>query len=113
MHEAASQPLAASIMRLIMIRIPLSSISSAETFAAALEAHRADVEAHMMGKPGRPAPIVDQLVMDLVRRVPDGGPVADRGPDRIVIAEYEIFDDTPPAPETQQALAVLRETISG
>lgn len=96
-----------------MIRIPLSAVGSAETFAATLETHRAAVESHMMGKPGRPAPIASQLVADLVLRVPDTGPVAARGPDRIVISDYEIFDDTPPAPETQQALDVLRETISG
>jgi len=96
-----------------MIRIPLSLIVSPQAFAAALEAHRADVESHLMGKPGRPAPVAHPLVMELVQRVPDAGPVAKRGPDRIAIAEYEIFDDTPPAPETQHALDVLRETISG
>lgn len=81
-----------------MIKVPLSSIESPAAFAAALEAHRAAVEAHMMGKPDVPAPIVDELLAALVQRVPDVGPVEQRGPDRIVVGEYEVFDDTPPPP---------------
>jgi hypothetical protein len=44
--------------------------------------------------------------------VPDKGPVAERGPDRFIIADYDIFDDTPPSPppptldQRKQALAV-------
>jgi len=96
-----------------MIEIPLSKIGSAEAFAAALEAHRADLEAHRLGQPGAPAPIADELVDALILRVPDAGPVAERGPDKFVIAPYRIIDDTPVAPEVDQALKVLRETISG
>jgi hypothetical protein len=90
-----------------MIRIPLSAIGSAEEFAAALEAHRADVEAHMMGQAGVPAPVGHQLIEDLVQRIPAEGPVAERGPDTIAILEYEVFDDSPPPPtlaERKQSL---------
>src|SRR4051794_23279550 len=100
-----------------MIQIPLSSIDGdISGFAAALEAHRGAVEAHMMGKPGVPAPRAHPLIAALVTRVPDVGPVADRGPDKIVIAEHEILDDTPPAPVdagVELALQTLRATISG
>ncbi len=95
-----------------MIRIPLSVAGPAAAFAAALEQHRAAVEAQMMGKPGVPAPVHFELDQ-LIRRVPDAGPVAERGPDQVVILPYEIFDDTPIAPDVQQALDVLRESISG
>ena len=96
-----------------MIRIPLSAVGDAAAFSAALEAHRAAVEAHMMGKPGQPAPVARELIVSLIKRVPDDGPVAGRGPDRILIEDYEIFDDTPVSPETQLALDTLRATISG
>jgi hypothetical protein len=96
-----------------VIDIPLSLVGSAEDFAAALEAHRAAVEAHMMGKPGVPAPRAGELVEQLVQRQADKGPVADRGPDKIVIAPYRIIDDTPVPAEVQQALDTLRKTIAG
>jgi len=51
--------------------------------------------------------------MDLVQRIPDAGPVAERGPDQVVVVPYLIFDDTPIAPDAQHTLSVLRETISG
>jgi hypothetical protein len=99
-----------------MIDIPLSLVGSVEAFAVALESHRADLEAHRAGKPGIPAPIAPRLhglVDQLILRVPDAGPVADRGPDKFLIAPYRVVDDTPVAPETQHALDVLRETIAG
>jgi hypothetical protein len=96
-----------------MIDIPLSQVGSAEAFAAELEKHRADLEAHRLGKPGIPVPVHHELVDQLILRVPDTGPVADRGPDKFVIAPYRIVDDTPVAAETQHTLDVLRATISG
>lgn len=98
-----------------MIEVPLSIAGSAEAFAAALEAHRSAVETHMMGKPGRPAPVAPhQLIHDLVQRVPDTMPiVASRGPDKIVVGAYKIVDDTPRSPEQQRALDTLRATITG
>lgn len=96
-----------------MIDVPLSLVGNADAFAAAIEAHRADVEAHMMGKPGVPAPVGHELIALLVQRVPDVGPVADRGPDKIIIAPYRVIDDTPVSPEAQLALDTLRATISG
>jgi hypothetical protein len=96
-----------------MIRIPLSLAGSAEAFAAAVAAHRAALEAHRLGPAGVAVPIAHELVEALIACVPDSGPVAERGPDRFEIVPYEIFDDTPVAPETQQALDVLRETLSG
>lgn len=94
-----------------MIDIPLSRIGSPEKFAASLGAHRADVESHMMGEPGAAAPVADELVEMLVQRVPEKGPVADRGPDRVVIVPYRVVDDTPVSAETQRALDTLRQTI--
>ncbi|WKA31594.1 hypothetical protein [Bradyrhizobium roseum] len=97
-----------------MYEVKLSALGCpTEEFAAALEKHRTAVEDHMMGEPGRAAPIAGELVAFLVQRIPDKGPVADRGPDRIVIVPYTIIDDTPLPAETQAALDVLRETISG
>lgn len=94
-----------------MIRIPLSQSGSADAFAAALEAHRADLAAHRVGKPGEPAPVAHELLDSLIIRKPQAGPVADRGPDEFVIAPYEIYDDSPKTPEAEQALKVLRETV--
>jgi hypothetical protein len=97
-----------------MYEVKLSALGcSVEEFGAALERHRTAVETHMMGKPGIPAPIASELVAFLVQRMPGTGPVAERGPDKIVIAPYRVIDDTPVPPETQQALDVLRKTISG
>lgn len=80
-----------------MIQIPLSQSGPAQAFAAAVEAFRAALEKHAIGKPGIHAPIAPSILVDgLVQRVPDTGPVAQRGPDRFVIADYEIVDDTPP-----------------
>lgn len=97
-----------------MYDVKLSALGrSPEQFEIDLLAHRLAVEEHMMGKPGVAAPVADELVAFLVLRVPDTGPVADRGPDKIVIAQHRIIDDTPLPPEQQQALDVLRETITG
>jgi hypothetical protein len=109
-----------------MIEIPLSQLKAlysaapnasaaeiASYLAASLKMCRSAFEAHVMGPPGRAAPIVDPLFEALIQRVPETGPVADRGPDKFVIAPYTIVDDTPLPAEAQQALAVLRETISG
>jgi hypothetical protein len=90
-----------------MIEIPLSQSGPADQFAKAVEAHRAAVEAHTKGPAGKPAPRASALVESLIRRVPQDGPVADRGPDHITIAEYEIVDDTPVSPEVQ----FLRDSI--
>ncbi|WP_456629046.1 hypothetical protein [Bradyrhizobium sp. URHC0002] len=62
----------------------------------------------MMGKPGIPAPVAGELVVFLVQRIPDTGPVKERGPDKIVIAPYTIVDDTPLPPGQQLALDTLR-----
>lgn len=105
-----------------MIEIPLSTAvaiaGSAEALIASIETHRANIESHTMGKPGKPAPVAHDLIAALVKRVPAPGPIAERGPDRIVIAPYRIIDDTPkPEPELsaemQRALDTLRATISG
>jgi len=99
-----------------MIDIPLSLVGSAEAFAVAVESHRADLEAHRLGKPGIPAPTAPRLhdlVDQVVLRVPDTGPVADRGPDRFVVAAYRIVDDTPMTAEAELAISVLRQTIAG
>lgn len=98
-----------------MIEVPLSIACSAKAFAAKLEAHRSAIEAHMMGKPGQPAPVADHpLIHALIERIPDTMPiVASRGPDKIVIGAYTIVDDTPKAPEVQRALDTLRKTITG
>jgi hypothetical protein len=97
-----------------MIQIPLSQVSSASEFAAAVEKHRNALERHNLGKSGIAAPTADPLVQSVIARVPQTGPVAKRGPDDFVIQPYEIIDDTPPAPknpEQELALSVLRETI--
>jgi hypothetical protein len=91
-----------------MYEVKLSAIGcTPEKFAAALEAHRAAVESHMMGKPGIPAPVAGELVVFLVQRIPDTGPVKERGPDKIVIAPYTIVDDTPLPPGQQLSLDTL------
>lgn len=81
-----------------MIQIRLSQIESPEAFAGALEAHRVALTDHCLGEPDQAPPIGHELLDQLIRRVPDSGPVEDRGPDRFEIAPYEIVDDTPPAP---------------
>lgn len=94
-----------------MIRIPLSQSGPADQFAAAVASHAAALEAHRMGPPGIPAPVAHQLVESAIGRVQQTGPVGERGPDQFVILPYEIVDDTPPTPEAELALQVLRETI--
>lgn len=90
------------------ISIPLSQIGGdPKAFAVALEAHRADLEAHRSGPHGRPAPI--SVLDDLIERVPRGDPL----PDAFVVRAYEIVDDTPRSEEEQRALDVLRETLGG
>jgi hypothetical protein len=84
-----------------MIQIRLSQIESPEAFAAALEAHRAALADHRIGDPDKPAPIAPidhELIDQLIRRVPESGPVESRGPDHFEIAPYEIIDDTPAPP---------------
>ena len=93
------------------VQIPLSLSGPADQFALALEAHRAALEKHRIGKAGVAQPVAHPLLDQLVDRVPDVGPVATRGPDKFVILPYEIYDDTPKPPEQAQALKVLRETI--
>jgi hypothetical protein len=90
------------------IRIPLSLSGPPDQFAKAVEAHRKACHTHMMGRTGRPAPVAPEVVAAVVARVPQTGPVAERGPDEIVILPYEIVDDRPVSPEVQ----LLRETIN-
>lgn len=91
-----------------MIKIPLSHSGPAKEFAKAVEAHRKALEAHMMGKPGKPAPIANAIIEAVIERRPQDGPVATRGPDKFVIMPYEIYDDTPVSPELQ----ILRDSIN-
>jgi hypothetical protein len=96
-----------------MIQIPLSQSGPADQFAKAVQDHINACTAHMMGKPGVPAPRASELVERVVARIPSDGPVATRGPDKFVALPYEIIDDTLKTPEQEQALSVLRETING
>lgn len=90
------------------VRIPLTAIGTdAEVFNAAVEAHRAAVEKHMLGPAGVAAPRATDLIESLIVRIPDAGPVAERGPDKITIKPYEIYDDRPVPPEVQ----ALRDSI--
>ncbi|MCD0415696.1 hypothetical protein LOC51_00580 [Rubrivivax sp. JA1024] len=91
-----------------MIQIPLSRIPSAEEFAAAAEAYRAALEVHRSGPPGVPQPRCDELVEAVIERVADPNPnVVERGPDRFVVAPYEIVDDRPK--EAPQHVPTLQE----
>lgn len=94
-----------------MIQIPLSVSGPADAFAQAVKAHRDALEAHLMGKPGRPAPATSALTESVIERQPQQGDVAMRGPDRFVVLPYEIVDDTPRPADHQQAIEVLRETL--
>lgn len=101
-----------------MLEIPLSAVvaitGTAKDFAAVLEQHRADLEAHRLGKPGAPAPVHHDLVDTLIERVPDNNPVvAERKADQFVVRPYKIVDDTPVDPALQHTLETLRKTISG
>lgn len=94
-----------------MIQTPLSQSGPVDAFAQAVQAHRNALEAHLMGKPGRPAPAASALIESVILRQPQQGDVAKRGPDRFVILPYEIVDDTPRRADQQQAIEVLRETL--
>jgi hypothetical protein len=94
-----------------MINIPLSQIGSAEAFAADIERHRAARVAHLVSV-GKPIPTASHWVEHVIQRQPQSGPVVSRGPDQFVVLPYRIVDDTPPTPEAEQALKVLRETIA-
>lgn len=94
-----------------MIQIPLSQVSSPEAFAASVQKHITDCTAHMMGKPGKPAPRASEWIEYVVTRVPQDGPVASRGPDKFIALPYTVIDDTQKTPEQQKAIDTLRETI--
>jgi hypothetical protein len=94
-----------------MIQLPLSKTGPADKFAQAVQAHIEALTAHMMGKPGVAAPRHDDIVEQVIARVPQDGPVATRGPDKFIALPYEIVDDTPRTKEQQKAVDVLRETI--
>jgi hypothetical protein len=94
-----------------MIQLPLSQTGHAKQFAAKVQAHIEACTSHMMGAPGIPAPRHDEIVEQVIARVPQDGPVATRGPDRFIALPFEIYDDTPRTKEQQKAVDVLRETI--
>lgn len=93
------------------IQVPLSLSGPPDAFAKAVAAHRDALQAHMMGKPGKAAPVAPSVVAMVIERQPQQGPVADRGPDQFVILPYTIIDDTPRTPEQQLAIDTLRDTI--
>lgn len=93
------------------INVPLSLSGPPEDFAKAVQAHVEACTAHLMGKPGKPAPIASDAVAMVIRRVPQDGPVATRGPDKFVVMPYTIIDDTPRTPEQQRAIDTLRDTL--
>ena len=81
------------------IQIPLSQSGDPVAFAAALEAHRADLAAHRIGPANVPVPTDPYWIFDsLIQRVPAAGPVATRGPDTFQVRAHEIVDDTPKPP---------------
>lgn len=94
-----------------MIQIPLSQIGNLSVFIEAVKAHRDAIEAHIMGETRQPKPTAPALIDDLVVHVAKQGDPATRGPDDIVILPYQIIDDTPLAPDAQQAISTLRATI--
>lgn len=96
----------------MVIQIPLSLSGPPAEFAAKVDAHRAALAAHRVGKPGIGAPQADQLVDSLVERVPQTGPVATRGPDEFRVRAYEIIDDTP-APPAPPTLAERKAALLG
>jgi hypothetical protein len=93
------------------VKVPLSLSGSPEAFAKAVQAHRDALEAHLMGRPGKPAPIASDAVAMVIKRVPQEGPVATRGPDKFIVMPYTIIDDTPRTPEQQLAIDTLRDTL--
>lgn len=88
--------------------IPLSVTGDPAAFAVLVETHRAALAAQRAGKAGVPVPVASPLIESLVQCVHRGDPY----PDDFVVVPYEIYDDTPVTPEQQQALAVLRETMT-
>ncbi len=86
-----------------MITIPLSRVGSHQQFAAAVQAHRQALTDYLAGQPGLPIPIAGYDVESVIQRVPREGDPATRGPDRFVILDYEIIDDTVPEYQTQPA----------
>lgn len=90
-----------------MIRIPLTQSGPADQFAKDVQAHIEALTAHMMGKPGKPAPRATIAVELVIARLPQDGPVATRGPDKFIAKPYEIYDDKPVSPEVQ----MLRDSI--
>jgi len=93
------------------IQVPLSLSGKPDDFAKAVVAHVDALKAHVMGKPGKAAPVASPAVAAVIARQPQEGPVASRGPDKFVILPYTIIDDTPRTPEQQRAIDTLRETI--
>ncbi len=93
------------------INVPLSLSGPPDTFARAVQEHRDALEAHLMGRPGKPAPVASSAVAMVIKRVPQDGPVATRGPDSFVIQPYVIIDDSPRTPEQQRVIDTLRDTI--
>ena len=91
----------------MVVKIPLSLSGPADAFAKAVEKHRKACHIHMMGRPGKPAPVAPEVVRAVIARVAQTGPVAERGPDEFVILPYEIVDDLPVPPEVQ----LLRDSI--
>lgn len=91
------------------IRIPLSLCGSADEFGKAVEAHRKACTAHMMGRPGKPAPTAPDHIKAVIARQPQEGDPATRGPDQFVVLPYEIIDDRPVDPKIQ----LLRDSIKG
>ena len=83
----------------VTIQIPLSQSGDPVAFAAALEAHRADLAAHRIGPANVPVPTDPYWIFDsLIQRVPAAGPVATRGPATFQVRAHEIVDDTPKPP---------------
>lgn len=92
-------------------QIPRSLAGDPHKFAQAVQAHIEACTAHMLGKPGKPAPRASNVVESVVMRRVQTGPVATRGPDQFVAVPYEVMDDTPKTPEQQKAIETLRATI--
>jgi hypothetical protein len=92
-------------------QIPLSLSGPADKFAQAVQAHIEACTAHLIGKPGKPAPRASAVVESVIMRQVQTGPVATRGPDQFVALPYEIVDDAIRTPEQQKAIETLRATI--
>ncbi len=83
----------------IKSRLPFDLDEAVEQYRQAMLDHR-----HTVNVPAPVAP--DPIVEMCVRRVVVG---PDKPDD--FVADYEVFDDTPPSPEVEQAISVLRETV--